>query len=245
MSTRIVVSWVSTGMYLAGTIALFVVGIAMVQAADVWVLLVFGGILVITAPIFLAAIVLRGIGTAACPGCGAAIEVMPFEKPVRCDACQGYWEVSNRHLVDMPASYVAGAPTFTVTLPWKDTRRGYAKGISTAMTAKDFVTDKVHEAITIRTGPDRILDAVWPAKCCVCGGPVHRSDSIGQTVVCPPDGPIGRDRQFRIVVPGIPHCSEHKAGVAIGGDAIGLSLKFRSYPYRTEFRTLNDWTKSR
>jgi hypothetical protein len=94
----------------------------------------------------------------------------------------------------------------------------------------------------------RVLDAKWPAGCCVCGRPATREDTTIARFIFAPPGIIRRDKEATVIAKGIPHCAEHKNGARFERAMLSTSqqetvvgLFFCSYPYQILFHKLNPW----
>jgi hypothetical protein len=140
----------------------------------------------------------------------------------------------------MDTQYVSEKPAFQVPLPWLDLRSATSPTI--AFDAQEYVRDK----ILTKKGPERLVPAVWPPGCCVCGSAVTNEKAIAQVLKRRSDKAMAvRDIEVKIICQGIPCCDAHTDGVSIEhGDDLDWCLKFRSYAYRNKFRQLNPWGKN-
>ncbi|MFL5541885.1 MAG: hypothetical protein ACJ8J0_23055, partial [Longimicrobiaceae bacterium] len=118
------------------------------------------------------------------------------------------------------------------------------RGTLTLGGPQDYLQDALQEALLVRRIPARSVDAVWPARCCVCGGPSTRHESLACEVNVGRAGKVGLvERKLVVTVDGIPHCDQHEHGVVMSPSAgeCGRVLLFRSYWYRSAFRRANPW----
>jgi hypothetical protein len=183
------------------------------------------------------------LGRKPCPKCGHPVGSVSGGKV--CLHCDTYLTKSGDALVPMAADFVADRPWFASPLPWPDVRavqEGVVLELSAATALMRMIGTK-DEGV-------RRLDAQWPQKCCLCGGPAARSETIAQAITIPRfKGALNvGDQKVTLVVPDIPHCGAHSGGVAFGRIlslastvSIPYGLLFRSLGYRNEFRARNPW----
>ena len=133
-------------------------------------------------------------------------------------------------------------PIFAVPTPWSD-----LWGV-TSNTIAFSVEDYLRDALMTKKEGDRVLEANWPPRCCVCSEEANHTESVDAEIVLPPSRGIHvRKREVKLIASGIPHCANHSKGVSFGSDNRGqptqlvFGLLFRSYSYRNEFWKLNPW----
>lgn len=231
--TDITFSWRVTLKFLAVSLFAIALGVWMTRAEGIIVVLgyIFAGFGVV----LLFSIPFGARGTSApCPLCGTRVEMAGYNsRCVRCKKCDEYLEGQNKKLRQMDIQYVSKEPVFQVPLPWEDLRGATAPAL--AFDVQDYLRDK----IITKKGPERVVPAVWPPGCCVCGGRVTGERAIAQVLK---KMSTVREVEVTVICQGIPHCDAHKDGVSIArGDGLDWCLKFRSYAYRNEFRQLNEW----
>jgi predicted RNA-binding Zn-ribbon protein involved in translation (DUF1610 family) len=186
-----------------------------------------------------------------CPVCGAPIAVsLGSSSMMLCPNCGDYLEVVEKKLRQMDPTLVIPEATFLLMpgmafgapTPWTDMQAPRFGAISFDM--ESAVTEMV---LTKKEGV-RVLDAKWPAVCCVCGKPATREETTTARFVFAPPGLIRRDREATVIAKGVPHCAEHKDGARFERARFStpaqetiVGLFFRSYAYQIEFRKLNPW----
>lgn len=222
-----------------GALVMIALGVLLTQTEGIVVVIGYlfagGGVLVLLIMPF------RAWGTSAsCPLCGTRVTMVGYNSScVRCANCDEYLEGRNKKARQMDTQYVSEKPAFQVPLPWRDLRTATSPTI--AFNAQEYVSDK----ILTKKGAERLVPAVWPSGCCVCGGAVKNERAIAQALKMRSDKVMAvRDIEVKIVCQNIPYCDAHKDGVSIErGDGLDWCLRFRSYAYRNEFRRLNQWGK--
>jgi hypothetical protein len=209
---------------------------------------VFGG--------FLGTLVGLG-GKAACPNCGHQLSKIPAfiavtRKPfVLCESCGKYHEIKKEHLVAVSHDTVSEEACFAMDVPWNDLDRCT---VAPLLGGPARVFPK-HES--------RLVPAVWPQKCCICGSTTTTAETVSITLQ--KHGGF-RSLFINICLKDVPYCEEHKSGLfgRKGGQAAGVTFPslceydcrsrdsfratnswpiiFRSYRYYNEFREANHWT---
>jgi hypothetical protein len=183
-----------------------------------------------------------------CPVCGATVAVnLGFTTLMLCPNCGDYLEVIEKKLCQMDPTLVETRPLFAAPTPWTDM---YAPRFETISLPQwdDLLVDGTESILTKQEGV-RVLDAKWPAICCVCGEQPIREETIAQKFVFTPPGFIRvRSKEATIIAKGIPHCAEHEHGAVFEramfstpGQETVVGLFFRSYAYQIQFRKLNPW----
>jgi hypothetical protein len=198
-------------------------------------------------PSFLYMLVSAGIGgKGPCPMCDAAVETMfGRELNLVCKHCGAYLAGANQEFCLMDDRCIAAEPTFAAPTPWNDVL--VVKGRSRFRYATD-VADLTREALTKEEGL-RVLSAVWPNQCCVCGIPAVRRETITCRAELQANSAVNiRHREANISADGVPYCADHKEGVAFGvirfanaAHETGFGIKFRSLRYRNLFAGENPW----
>lgn len=245
LETDVAFSWPATVKYLAFGIVICGVGVMMFQADETLIRLI-GAIAILAGVGTVVTLPFIGVYVAPCPVCGNRIEI--FDKAgnyLKCAKCLEYFETSGGRLRQMDEAHVAEKPRFEAPLPWWDDLRTPTGATMTIGGPKDYITDRLHEAILTTRIPDRTVAACWPDACCVCGSAPARYESLAQEVNAGPDGIIAgvRSRKLVVRVDGIPHCGQHENGVTMSESSgeCGRLLFFRSYAYRNAFRRANPW----
>jgi hypothetical protein len=237
--TDITFSWSATLTMLGGALVMIALGVSLTHTEGIVVVVGYlfagGGVMVLLIMPF------RAWGTSAsCPLCGTRVVMVGYNPScVRCTKCDEYLEGRSKKARQMDTQYVSEAPAFQVPLPWRDL--GSATSPTVAFDAQEYLRDK----ILTKKGPERLVPAVWPSGCCVCGGAVKYERAIAQVLKRRSDKVMAvRDIEVKIICQNIPYCDAHKDGVSIDrSDGLDWCLKFRSYAYRNEFRRLNRWGK--
>jgi hypothetical protein len=182
-------------------------------------------------------------GRQPCPVCSGPVDTVG-PREMLCKKCDTYLELAEKTLRPIPEDRVAKNYVFGVPTPWKDVRAVTFPGGFSAPAAQ--LTDLV---LTKKTGI-RVLEAQWPAGCCVCGKPSSHNERHGREVIFPREWGIINlgSQKATLVADGIPHCGEHSEGAvfdrvsfAILGSDLAFGLLFRSLAYRNAFRKLNPW----
>jgi hypothetical protein len=185
---------------------------------------------------------------ARCPVCDAAIDLSvgsSSSSRLLCSGCGEYLEVAGKNLRQIEPTTVLWEPEFAAPTPWTDMARPMGTVLHFDMTAA------LTEMVTTKNVGTRVLDALWPPGCCVCGKAATRAETISTHFSFTPRGGGFRQlprQEATVVAEGVPHCDEHKVGARFdrtqfsnpGHDTI-VGLKFRSYAYQIEFRNLNAW----
>ncbi|MFL5382425.1 MAG: hypothetical protein ACJ8GN_07955 [Longimicrobiaceae bacterium] len=231
--------------YLLVAAAMIPVGYALVRVQTAVVMLMGAGLLlggVVGVPLLLFA----GVGSGPCPLCGTKVEahLRGAAGDLLCTGCDEYLVAERRRLRPVLQTRVAETPTFRVRLPWWDDLGVPISGTITLGGPQDYLQDALQKALLVRRIPTRSVDALWPPRCCVCGGPPTRHESLAREVNVGHAGKVGLvERKLVVTVDGIPHCDQHEHGVAMSPSAgeCGRVLLFRSYWYRNAFRRANPW----
>lgn len=185
-------------------------------------------------------LVKRGI----CPVCGAPIAInWGFSSMMLCQNCGDYLEVAEKKLRQMDPTLVTPQPAFAAPTPWTDMQAPRFGAISFDM--ESAVTEMI---LTKKEGV-RVLDAKWPAVCCVCGKSATREETTTARFIFTPPGLFRlQDKEATVIAKGIPHCAEHKDGTRFERARLStpeqetiVGLFFRSYTYQIQFRKLNPW----
>ena len=185
---------------------------------------------------------------APCPMCGATVAVnLGFSTFMLCPNCGDYLEAVDKQLCQMDPTLVKSIPTFGAPTPWTD-MQGPTFGTISFFQWDDLAGDLTQWILTKKEGV-RVLDANWPAVCCVCGRTPTREEAISRKFSFTPPGIIRvREKQATVVAKGVPHCDEHEHGAVFDrvmfstpGQETVLGLVFCSYAYQIEFRRLNPW----
>jgi len=178
-----------------------------------------------------------------CPCCGAPIAPgLGASSMILCTRCGDYLEIAGKNLRQMDTHASTQRPAFAAPTPWADMQAARHGG-ALALSAANALTDMI---LTKKEGV-RVLEAQWPAGCCVCGKPATREQRIAERFVFTPPGLIRvTDKEVTVVAQGIPLCAEHQDGAAFGpvllpGASMPLGIMFRSYAYQIQFRKLNPW----
>lgn len=188
-----------------------------------------------------------------CPVCRTQINTRLRATCLLCKICDTYLEFveADDRLVAMDPATVSPRHTFAAALPWTDVGFGvqFPGGLVHPMVQ---LTDKM---LNKREGV-RVLEAKWPACCCVCGGPATRAERLGRTVLIPRALGIFNvgTKQLVLTADGVPHCSNHSGGFLFDrvlfdshdtdGDS-SFGILFRWLSYRNEFRKMNPWPWSK
>ena len=180
---------------------------------------------------------------AACPSCGTPLAKSLGASLTLCSKCGDYCRFGEKTLRPVDSADVEAAPTFAAPLPWPDMRAPTFGSLThPAATLADMILAK-KEGV-------RLVEAKWPAGCCVCGKPATREETISrQAGFSPPNGGMPRgQKEATVVARGVPHCADHRDGarfervISFGdADEMILGLFFRSYAYQVQFRKLNPW----
>jgi hypothetical protein len=185
-------------------------------------------------------LVKRGI----CPVCSAPISVnLGSSSMMLCPNCGDYLEVVEKKLRQMDPTLVTLQPLFAAPTPWTDMQAPRFGAISFGI--EDALTDMI---LTKKEGV-RVLDAKWPAGCCVCGKHATREETItARFIFAPPGLMFRRDKEATVIAKVVPHCAEHKDGARFERAMFStpqqetiVGLFFRSYAYQIQFRKLNPW----
>ena len=159
-----------------------------------------------------------------------------------CSVCGEYLTTAGDKLVQVDETEVASQPAYAAPTPWEDMLCPLVGSV--AFTAANALTDML---LTKQEGV-RVLEARWPAGCCVCGKPAVREESIAANFTFTPPGLVRTDKKATVVARGIPHCAEHKAGAGFervrfldSEHQTIVGIFFRSYAYQIQFRKLNPW----
>lgn len=149
-------------------------GVALTQTEGI--VLVVGYLFAGVGVIVLLIMPFRVWGTSAsCPLCGTRVVMVGYNSScVRCTKCDEYLEGRKKKARQMDIQYVSEKPAFQVPLPWRDLRS--ATSPTVAFNAQEYLSDK----ILTKKGPERLVPAVWPSGCCVCGGAVQNEKAIAQ-----------------------------------------------------------------
>jgi hypothetical protein len=163
-----------------------------------------------------------------------------------CPNCGDYLEVVEKKLRQMDPTLVTPhcqfGLGFAAPTPWTDMQAPRFGAI--AFDIESALTDMV---LTKKEGT-RVLDAKWPAGCCVCGRPPTREETVAAEFTFAPPGLLRQDKEARVIAKGVPYCAEHKDGARFERAMFStpeqetiVGLFFRSYAYQIQFRTLNPW----
>lgn len=178
-----------------------------------------------------------------CPTCGNPLSKRLGTPDVVCSNCGDCLVFKDKTLRQVDPASVAPGHAFAAPTPWPDMECPTFGALTHPLTAIDDLIRTRQEGV-------RVMDAKWPAGCCVCGKPATREEMIPQRVsFAPPDGGKPRaQKEVTVVAKGVPHCAEHTDGARFAQafgfgdiDASLLGLFFRSYAYQIEFRRLNPW----
>lgn len=245
--TGIAVSWTKTALYLIVTGAISAFGFLVILNSEDYVgPRIIGFALFMALPLCFVLLLRKGTaGEGPCPICGSRIQTdLGSESCILCKNCGRYLEAANKKLKPMDENRVESSPTFAVPTPWSD-----LIGVSyptAPMSIDDYLFDKLmskHEGV-------RVLDAHWPAGCCVCGKPATREMVIGRVInYSAPKRIRMRDKQVTLIAQGIPYCDQHSGGVDFSAvrfgtpprTEYGFGLRFCSYAYRDKFWKKNLW----
>ncbi|KKK61891.1 hypothetical protein LCGC14_3009790 [marine sediment metagenome] len=237
--TDIVFSWSLILKYFGTGAVIIIFAFILISYSDSFILKVFACIIGITGLVMLFLPIFTGFGgKGLCPVCSAEVEVILGKEPyIFCKNCGEYIEASNKKLWQMDINHVADDPKFVVLTPWDDLNFATVPTIPLPSSGPP-----VDLSLIDKKGQDRVLSAIWPKGCCVCGKQATRKESVMQVVIKPPEG-IGRvrDEQITLKAESIPHCDEHTKGVKFGRirSLEGWYLMFRSYAYRNKFQEMN------
>lgn len=183
-----------------------------------------------------------------CPVCGAPIAVnLGFTTLMLCPNCGDYLEVVEKQLRQMDPTLINPTPSFAAPTPWPDMCSPTFPTISFHQW-DDLITEATDWVLTKKEGL-RVIDAKWPAGCCVCGEQPTREETTGQKFTFTPPGLVRvRSKEATIIAKGIPHCAEHEHGAVFERAMFStpqqqtvVGLFFRSYAYQIQFRNLNPW----
>jgi len=183
------------------------------------------------------------VKTGACPVCAAPLKRQLGSDDVLCASCGDYVVFGDKTLKRRDAASVFPAPYFAAPTPWEDLE------CPTFAALEHPLVELTRLATTKKEGT-RLLEARWPAGCCVCGKPATRTETIAQRLgFAPPNGLKPRpQKETTVVAEGVPHCAEHKDGARFerartfgDGRLPVLGIFFRSYAFQIEFRKLNGW----
>lgn len=173
-------------------------------------------------------------GKANCPFCNHQLSGLAAAGTVRCSSCREFLQVKEQRLEALDENMITNEPYFPVELPWDDLDRVVSPSLGFSPT--DFANT---------FGPPRIIPAIWPPGCCVCGQTATKDENTSMTVI-----KSGRflNQRFSINANGVPHCTQHSGGVSVSFDTVGSAdsgrapmLLFRSYRYYKSFQRANRW----
>jgi hypothetical protein len=179
-----------------------------------------------------------------CPVCGSRVTRQLGSDDVLCAGCGDYVVFGKQTLRRMDPSSMFPAPYFAAPTQWDDLE------CPTFGAALEHPIVALTQLATTKQEGVRLLEARWPAGCCVCGKDSSREESIAQRLgFAPPNGLKPRpQKETTVVANGVPHCAEHKNGArferarTFGDSGLPvLGIFFRSYAYQIEFRKLNPW----
>lgn len=244
--------------YIAVGIGMAVVGVAILWngAGDAGALLTIIAIalVLVGALVTIASLMRKRGGYGPCPVCQTPLEAISGDaKNLLCAGCGAYVDVAGDRLVvaDPNQTRKEARFGFAAPTPWPQISSATGETISFATSAQDYVTDKVQELMVKQRGT-RVLEAKWPAGCCVCGKPATRSEPFAKKVKYADATKVVKafDETATLLVPAVPYCDEHRDGIdfdnvlfdSVGsGGAMSYGIKFRSLAYREAFRKLNPW----
>lgn len=183
-------------------------------------------------------------GYGQCPVCFSSIEAQSGNhQNLLCAGCGTYLDAKIDQLETIEPWRTTDKPFFAAPTPWPEVRGVVSSTI--AFSAFDYAQDRLTELMMKKAGV-KLLNATWPAGCCVCGRPATRKDHYVHPVIL--GGQI-RDTKATLIANDVPYCSDHKDGIAFDrvlfnslGAGISYGILFRSHAYREAFRKLNNWT---
>lgn len=231
--------------YLLAAGAMIPAGYALVRVQTA-VVMVLGAAMLLCGVLAVPALLFTGMGSGPCPLCGTKVQA-PFRGgsgDFLCAGCDEYLVAERRRLRPVPQTRLAEKPAFRVRLPWWEDLGVPTPGTITLGGPQDYLQDALQDALLVRRIPARSVNAVWPARCCICGGPPTRFESLAREVYVGHTGKVGLvERKLIVTVEGIPHCDQHEGGVAMppSPGECGRVLLFRSCWYRNAFRRANPW----
>jgi hypothetical protein len=82
-------------------------------------------------------------------------------------------------------------------------------------------------------------DSTWPPMCAVCGAPPERFDDLHAGSMSGAALLVGRLTTYSGSIKGVPHCAQHKEGVALKIEDEKLRLRFRSLRMMRRYVALN------
>jgi hypothetical protein len=182
---------------------------------------------------------------APCPNCGAVLTRSPAGFSL-CSKCGDYAEFGER--TARPLAPEAKGFEYFAPTPWTDMENSIVGAVLRLDPANAIL-----DSLRAKKTEGRVLDARWPAECCVCGAPATRSETISAQVeyqeakAATAMRPILRTR---VAASGVPHCAAHENGARFArvsdfGDRRHrgeLGLAFRSHGGQLRFRKLNPWS---
>jgi hypothetical protein len=185
------------------------------------------------------------LGRKPCPRCGETLGMtMPGNGSV-CIRCDSYVAKAEGGVALVQGDRIADRPWFASPLPWGEVR-AVQEGAVLELSAASALTSM----LMTKDGGARRLEANWPGGCCMCGRPPARVETIARKVTVPHiKGALSiGDQTVTLVAENIPHCGDHRNGVAFGRVWIATpisysiyGLLFHSLAYRNAFRALNNW----
>lgn len=182
-------------------------------------------------------------GYGKCPVCGSFIEAEAGDATeLLCAGCGAYLDAKIDRLETIEPERVMEKPLFAAPTPWPDVRGVISSTI--AFSATDYLQDKISEFAAKKDGV-KLLNARWPAGCCVCGHPATRKEQYALPVTM---AGAYRDTKATLVANDVPYCDKHRDGIAFervvfnsGSNEKSYGILFRSHAYRESFRKLNPW----
>jgi hypothetical protein len=236
------------------------IGMAAVGVAILWngggavLVLVAIAFIAIGALVTIASLIGKRGGYGPCPVCQLPLEAMRGDaQNLLCAGCGAYVDVAGDRLVlthpnrtQKEARLGFAAPT-----PWPEISGATGETISLATSAQDYLMDKAQE-LMVRQRGTRVLEAKWPAGCCVCGKAATRTEPFAKKVTYADATKALRpfDQTATLLAPAVPYCDEHHDGIDFDNvrfDSVGTGgtssygIRFRSLAYRDAFRKLNPW----
>jgi hypothetical protein len=183
-------------------------------------------------------------GYGQCPVCSNSIEAQSGDhQNLLCAGCGTYLDAKIDRLETIELGRTTDKPFFAAPTPWPEVRRVVSSTI--AFSTFDYAQDKLTELVMKKAGV-KLLNATWPAGCCVCGRPATRKLQYVLPVIL--GGQI-RDTKATLIANDVPYCAEHKDGIAFDrvsfnslGAESSYGILFRSHAFRESFRKLNNWT---
>ena len=184
-----------------------------------YLLPVFASVLIVLLPV-VAIISLIFLRKARCPGCPKVMWMFPSEIR-RCRTCDKYLQLRKDGPEWVEPGFIAETPEFSAPFDFLNSPKEW-------------------------TWP-------WGENCCVCGNAAKRRETYPIAIIhefvkggqhMSPGGVVNLSHT-EVMNVDVPYCSEHKNGIDVGKENIGMgvisqTMKFRSLDYCKEFRSAND-----